>query len=168
MSPARPFAPEGAGLPGAMTTVAHYVEINAPAARCYQWWRPLTHLPQIMDDVKSVEAKDGSADVTHWVVDGPLGKNIEWDAKIIDEETDRKIAWKSLEESNNLVDTGGAVRFDDHGDSTGVEVSLHVGTPGGVLGDVAAKLFSDPQQKVEQALAEFKKLMESAPPPTSA
>jgi len=25
-----------------------------------------------MDDVKSVEPKNGSADVTHWVVDGPL------------------------------------------------------------------------------------------------
>jgi uncharacterized membrane protein len=145
-----------------MATATHYIEINAPAAQCYQWWRPLTHLPQIMDDVRTVEPKDGSADVTHWVVDGPLGKTIEWDAKIIDEETDRKIAWKSLEESNNHVDTGGAVRFDPHGDSTGVEVSLHVNTPGGAIGDLGAKLFADPQKKIEKALGEFKKLMESS------
>ena len=143
-----------------MATATHYLEINAPAAQCYQWWRPLTNLPQIMDDVKSVDPKDGSADVTHWVVDGPLGKTIEWDAKIIDEETDRKIAWKSLEESNNHVETGGAVRFDPHGDSTGVEVSLHVETPGGAAGDAAAKLFADPQKKIEKALEEFKQLME--------
>ena len=99
------------------TTATHYLEVNAPADRCYQWWRPLTHLPEILDDVESVEPKSGDADVTHWVVEGPLGKKIEWDAKIIDEETDRKIAWKSLEESNNQVETGGAVRFDNHGDS---------------------------------------------------
>lgn len=142
-----------------MATATHYLEVNAPAARCYQWWRPLTHLPQIMDDVKSVEPKDGT-EVTHWVVDGPLGKQVEWDAEIIDEEVDRKIAWKSLEESNNLVDTGGAVRFDNHGDTTGVEVSLHVTPPAGKAGEAAAKLFDDPQKKVEAALEQFKKLME--------
>jgi uncharacterized membrane protein len=142
------------------TTATHYLEVNAPADRCYQWWRPLTHLPEILDDVESVEAKSGDADVTHWVVEGPLGKKIEWDAKIIDEETDRKIAWKSLEESNNQVETGGAVRFDNHGDSTGVEVSLHIQPPGGKLGELGAKLFDDPQKKIEKALQEFKQLME--------
>lgn len=144
-----------------MATATHYLEVNAPADRCYQWWRPLTHLPQILDDVRSVEPKSDNADVTHWVVDAPLGRTVEWDAKIVDEETDRKIAWKSLEESNNDVDTGGAVRFDNHGDTTGVEVSLHVETPGGTLGDVAAKLFDDPQQKIEAALQQFKQLMEN-------
>ena len=146
-----------------MATATHYLEVNAPADRCFEWWRPLTHLPQIMEDVKSVEPKDGSADLTHWVVDGPLGKSVEWDAKIIDEEPGRKIAWKSLEESNNTVETGGAVRFDNHGDTTGVEVSLHVETPAGALGDAVAKMFADPQKKVEQALEEFKRLMESSP-----
>lgn len=147
-----------------MATATHYLEVKAPAAKCYDWWRPLTHLPQIMEDVESVEARTGDADLTHWTVKGPLGKSIEWDAKIIDEETNRKIAWKSLETSNNHVETGGAVRFDDHGDSTGVEVSLHVDTPGGVAGDVAAKLFADPQKKIEAALEQFKQLMESPAP----
>jgi uncharacterized membrane protein len=143
-----------------MATATHYLEVNAPADRCFQWWRPLTHLPQILDDVRSVEPKANNADVTHWVVDGPLGRTVEWDAKIVDEETDRKIAWKSLEESNNDVDTGGAVRFDDHGEKTGVEVSLHVEAPGGTLGDLGATLFADPQKKVEAALEQFKELME--------
>ena len=149
-----------------MTTATHYLEIQAPAAKCYDWWRPLTHLPMIMDDVESVEARTGDANLTHWTVKGPLGKSIEWDAKIIDEETNRKIAWKSLETSNNHVETGGAVRFDDHGDSTGVEVSLHVETPAGVVGDLAAKIFADPQKKIETALDNFKNLMESPAPTT--
>ena len=149
-----------------MTTATHYLEVQAPAAKCYDWWRPLTHLPMIMEDVESVEARTGDADLTHWTVKGPLGKSIEWDAKIIDEEVNRKIAWKSLETSNNHVETGGAVRFDDHGDSTGVEVSLHVETPAGVVGDLAAKIFADPQKKIEAALEQFKGLMES-PAPTA-
>lgn len=146
-----------------MATATHYLEVNAPADRCYRWWRPLTHLPQIMSDVRSVEPKSGNADVTHWTVDGPLGRTVEWDAKIVDEEQDRKIAWKSLEQSDNDIDTGGAVRFDNHGDTTGVEVSLHMQPPGGTAGEIAAKLFDDPQRKIEDALAEFKKLMEADP-----
>jgi uncharacterized membrane protein len=54
------------------------------------------------------------------------------------------------------------VRFDNHGDTTGVEVSLHVNTPGGAIGDLGAKLFADPQKKIEKALEEFKQLMESS------
>lgn len=33
-----------------------------------------------------------------------------------------------------------AVRFDDHGDSTGVEVSLNYDPPGGALGEAAPML----------------------------
>ncbi|MDT7683145.1 MAG: hypothetical protein QOG57_3455 [Pseudonocardiales bacterium] len=40
-----------------MGTVAHYVEVNAPAQACYDWWRPLTRLPEIMSDVRKVESK---------------------------------------------------------------------------------------------------------------
>ena len=54
------------------------------------------------------------------------------------------------------------MRFDDHGDSTGVEVSLHVETPAGKAGDAVAKIFDDPQKKVEAALEQFKQLMESS------
>ncbi len=118
-----------------------------------------------MPDVKSVEAKDGDADTTHWTVAGPAGKTIEWDAKIIDEEPGRKVAWKSIErddDKNNTVSNAGAVRFDDHGDTTGVEVSLQYDPPGGKLGEAAATLFA--QKKIEDARASFKNLMESGNP----
>ncbi|MBN9739391.1 hypothetical protein PP1_030880 [Pseudonocardia sp. P1] len=143
------------------TTATHYIEVNAPADRCYRWWRPLTHLPEIMSDVRRVEPKDGHADVTKWVVDGPLGRPVEWEAKIVDEERDRKIAWASLDTGSNDIDTGGAVRFDNHGDTTGVEVSLHINPPAGALGEAAVALFHDPQEKIENALAEFKRLIEA-------
>jgi uncharacterized membrane protein len=146
-----------------MGSVAHYLEIHAPAQRCYDWWRPLTHLPEILPDVKSVQAENGDADITHWTVAAPAGRTVEWDARIIDEDPGHKVAWKSIErdeDKDNTVPNGGAVRFDDHGDSTGVEVSLQYDPPGGKLGEAAAVLFADPQAKVEAALESFKKLME--------
>lgn len=146
-----------------MGSVTHYLEVDAPAQRCFDWWRPLTHLPQVFPDLQRVEPGDGDATVTHWVASGPAGTSVEWDAKIIEEEPGRKIAWKSVEQgtaTSNAVSNAGAVRFDDHGDSTGVEVSLQYEPPGGTAGEIAATLFADPQKKVERALEAFKKLME--------
>ena len=139
-----------------MGTVAHYLEVNVPADQAYGWWRGLTNLPQIMPDVESVEPK---GELTHWKVHGPLGRTVEWDAKIVEDLPGEKIAWAT---TDGDVPNSGAVRFDDHGDTTGVEVSLAFDPPAGVLGDAVAKLFADPQDKVERALAAFKATIEGA------
>jgi uncharacterized membrane protein len=147
-----------------MGTATHYLEINAPAQRCYDWWRPLTHLPDIMPDVKEVESRPPEADRTHWKVAGPAGTTFEWDARIVEDEAGRKIAWKSVDSEDGgkaTIPNGGAVRFDDHGDTTGVEVSLHFEPPGGRAGEALASLFADPQQKVQRGLESFKHVMEN-------
>ncbi len=152
-----------------MGTVAHYLEVKAPADQCYAWWRGLTNLPQIMPDVESVQPKDGSTAVTHWKVHGPLGKTIEWDATIVEDVPGEKIAWATEDSSGLDVKNAGAVRFDDHGATTGVEVSLQYDPPAGILGEAVAKIFADPQSKVEKALEAFKTTIEAgAASPSSA
>ena len=147
-----------------MGTVAHYLEVNAPADQCYAWWRGLTNLPQIMPDVESVQPLQGSTQVTHWKVHGPLGKTVEWDAKIVEDVENTRIAWATQDSGALEVKNSGAVRFDDHGGSTGVEVSLAYDPPAGILGDAVAKIFADPQTKVERALEAFKQTIEAATP----
>lgn len=147
-----------------MGTVAHYLEVEAPAAQCYAWWRGLTNLPQIMPDVKSIEPAAGSTEKTHWKVSGPLGKTVEWDATIVEDVENTRIAWATEESSGLDVKNAGAVRFDDHGGTTGVEVSLEYDPPAGLLGDAVAALFASPQGKVEDALQAFKKTIEAATP----
>ena len=144
-----------------MGTVAHYLEVNASAEQCYAWWRGLTNLPQILPDVESVTPQAGSTELTHWKVSGPLGKTVEWDARIVEDVAGEKIAWAS---TGGDVANSGAVRFDDHGATTGVEVSLAYDPPAGVVGDAVAKLFADPQDKVEKALDAFKTAIESGTP----
>ena len=141
-----------------MGTVAHYVEVNVPAEQAYAWWRGLTNLPSIMPDVESVEATGPG--LTHWKVSGPLGRQVEWDARIVEDVPNVRIAWATDERGDNDVTTAGAVRFDDHGATTGVEVSLAYDPPAGVVGDAVAKLLADPQDKVERALAAFKQTIE--------
>ena len=147
-----------------MGAVAHYLEVNAPADQCYAWWRGLTNLPQIMPDVESVTPKEGSTAVTHWKVSGPLGTTVQWDAKIVEDVPGTRIAWATVDSSGADVKNAGAVRFDDHGGTTGVEVSLQYDPPAGILGEAVAKLFADPQTKVERALDAFKQRIESASP----
>lgn len=150
-----------------MGTVAHYVEVNVPAAKAYAWWRGLTNLPSIMPDVESITPVAGGTDVTHWKVHGPLGKTVEWDARIVEDVKDTRIAWASQGE-DNTVKNSGVVRFDDHGETTGVEVSLDYDPPAGILGEAVAKIFANPQGKVEQAVAAFKQTIESATPGSAA
>ena len=149
-----------------MGTVAHYLEVNATSDQCYAWWRGLTNLPQIMPDVESVTPVDGSTQVTHWKVSGPLGKTVEWDAKIVEDVPGTRIAWATEDSSGLDVKNAGAVRFDDKGATTGIEVSMQYDPPAGLLGEAVAKVFADPQKKVEQALDAFKTTIEKATPST--
>ncbi len=151
-----------------MGTVAHYLEVNVPAAQAYSWWRGLTNLPQILPDVESVEPTAGTTQITHWKVSGPLGKTVEWDAKILEDVPNSKIAWTSVDTGPTQVKNSGAVRFDDHGTTTGVEVSLQYDPPAGVVGDAVAKLFADPQDDVEKALQAFKQTIEAGAGATAA
>jgi len=144
-----------------MGTVAHYVEVDVPAELAYGWWKGLTNLPRIMPDVRSVTLDSTDPRLTHWEVGGPLGKTVEWDARIVEDVPNTRIAWATVESSATQVKNAGAVRFDDHGNRTGVEVSLQYDPPAGVVGEAVASLLANPQQKVERALAAFKEAVES-------
>ena len=147
-----------------MGSVAHYLEVDAPAAQCYAWWRGLTNLPQVMPDVESVQPLEGSTKTTHWKVAGPLGTTVEWDATIVEDVENTRIAWATEDSTGLEVKNAGAVRFDDHGATTGVEVSLQYDPPAGVLGEAVAKLFANPQKMVEECLAAFKTTIERSAP----
>ena len=149
-----------------MGSATHYLEVEAPAATCYSWWRGLTNLPEIIPDVESVTPQEGGTRTTHWKVHGPLGKTVEWDARIVEDVENTRIAWATEDSSGLEVKNAGAVRFDDHGGTTGVEVSLQYDPPAGVLGEAVAKLFANPQKMVEECLATFKTTIESAAPGT--
>lgn len=145
-----------------MAAVAHYIEVDAPAQACYDWWRGLTKLPQIMSDVREVRAHDTDADLTTWKVSGPLGSTLEWTARISEDAAPHKIAWSTVGGSDDDVRNSGVVRFDDKGNNrTGVEISLEYTPPAGKLGEAVASLFDDPQRKVEQAAAQFKTVIET-------
>lgn len=143
-----------------MGSVAHYVEVDAPVQACYDWWRPLTRLPEIFSDLRSVESV--GADRTKWTTSGPAGTTVTWESRIVEDSAPKTIAWSTVDGTDTDVRNSGVVRFDDKGGNrTGVEVSFVYDPPAGKLGEAVASLFADPQKKVERAVAEFKQVIEA-------
>lgn len=77
-------------------------------------------------------------------------------------EKNKRIAWSS-KDAEGTVTTSGQVTFNQLPDDQ-VEVTALVqyGLPGGTLGDAAAKLFSNPEKRVEEELRNFKSFAEGA------
>ncbi|GLZ40557.1 SRPBCC family protein [Actinokineospora sp. NBRC 105648] len=144
-----------------MGAVTHYIEVHAPVQACYDWWRNLTRLPEIMTDVRQVTTRRGHPDITDWEVAGPMGSTLEWTARIVEEASPRKISWSTVGDGDDVASRG-AVSFVDKGRGlTGVEIQLEYSPPVGKVGEVIAAIFDDPQSKVEQAAVEFKTLIEA-------
>ena len=140
--------------------VEHSFTINRSAADLFQYWRDFKNLPTFMTHLKSVE--DSGNGKSHWVASAPAGRTVEWDAKVINEEQDKLIAWKSLGGAD--IDHAGSVRFvPAHGDrGTIVKVVLDYIPPAGKIGSLIAKLFGEePGQQIKDDLRRFKQLMES-------
>lgn len=125
----------------------------------YRFWRNLENLPSFMHHLQSVTE---SGDRSHWVANGPIGRSVEWDAQITDDEPNKRIAWQSLPGSS--VEHGGSVEFTPSPDSRSTEVRVRVGyrLPGGVIGKAAATALGEsPEQQVSDDLRRFKQILET-------
>lgn len=125
----------------------------------YRFWRDLENLPSFMYHLQSVT---DSGDRSHWVANAPIGRKVEWDAQITDDQPNKRIAWQSLPGSS--VEHGGSVAFTPTPDSqsTEVRVTISYRLPGGVLGKAAASAFGEsPEQQVSDDLRRFKQILET-------
>ena len=141
------------------------VTVGRPAQELFDFWRNLENLPRIMPHLESVSVVDASR--SHWVAKAPMGKSVEWDAEIINEEPGRMIAWRSVEGAD--IPNAGSVWFRElpSGRGTEVRVSLEYRPPAGLLGTAFAKLLGEePGVQVRDGLRHFKNLMEAGEVPT--
>jgi uncharacterized membrane protein len=137
--------------------------IDRPAPDLYRFWRRLENLPQVMRHLKSVRSIDSQH--SRWVADGALGKDLEWDAEIINEREDEMLAWASLPGGD--VETAGSIHFrplPDH--RTEVVVLLKYNPPAGKVGAQVATLLGEGlEEKLDEDLNTFKQVMETGMAP---
>jgi len=140
----------GAGRAGVveMTT-----EVGVPIRTAYNQWTQFEEFPQFMSGVEQVRQIDDTR--LHWVAEVG-GKRREWDAKIVDQVPDQRIAWQSVDGKN----TGGVVTFQALGDNR-TQVKVHMDyEPEGLLETVGSRLGMDTAQ-VKVDLEKFRQLIES-------
>src|SRR4028118_414841 len=86
------------------------VVVNTSIDQVYGYWQNLENLPNFMTNVEDVRSTGPG--MTHWVIKGPLGTKMEFDAQTTREEENRALGWNSVDGN---VDTSGQVRFQELG-----------------------------------------------------
>jgi len=123
----------------------------------YAIWADFEQFPRFMTYIKSI-TKTG-ARTSHWVMEGPLGKDLEWDAETTTLEPNKRIAWNSRDGGD--IKTSGQVTFNALAQGqTEITIMLQYVPPAGKIGEFVAQLFSDPDKRLDEDLRNFKAYVE--------
>jgi len=136
------------------------ISIARPPEEVFRFWRNLENLPEFMKAIESIQILDDRR--SHWVVKGPGGRRLEWDAEVVNEHPGEMISWQTLPGAD--VQSAGTVRFTptDGGRGTLLRVVLEFRAPGGSLGTGVARLLGrDPAGELERDLDRLKQIIES-------
>lgn len=136
------------------------VTLNERAEPLYRFWRDFSNLPRFMQHLQSVHAIGEGR--SRWRARGPAGIAMEWDAELVDDRPNQRIAWRSMPGAS--LPHSGMVCFDSvPGDrGTTVTVELEYDPPAGALGARIARLLGyAPEQQLQEDLRRFKQLMET-------
>ncbi len=141
-------------------SVTQTIIVKGGPAKIYNIWADFETFPSFMSNVQSVTVnKDG---VSHWVMKGPLGVDLEWDAEVTRKDENKRIAWRSR--SDSTMQTSGQVTFTTlPNDETQITATIHYVPPSGLAGEVAAGLFGDPEGRLMRDLRNFKTFVEGGP-----
>ncbi len=136
-----------------MANVEGSREVNVPVRTAYDQWTQFEQFPQFMEGVEEVQQIDQKH--LHWRAN-IAGKDKEWDAEIVDQVPDQRVAWRSLSGAPN----DGVVTFEPiDNNRTRVNLSLDY-EPEGFLESVGSAL-GFVSNRVEGDLQRFKEYIES-------
>ncbi|HSM57411.1 MAG TPA: SRPBCC family protein [Candidatus Sulfomarinibacteraceae bacterium] len=138
--------------------VTKTIIVKADVADVYNIWSDFENFPHFMSHVKSVKKLSDRA--SEWTVTGPLGTSLTWNAEMTRDEENKRIAWSSKDKEGSLT-TSGQVTFNNLPEhQTEVTVLLQYNPPAGKAGEVVARLFANPEQKLQEDLRNFKSFAE--------
>ena len=136
-----------------METVNESIQLDVPVSTAYNQWTQFQEFPNFMEGVQSVEQIDD----THlrWVAEIG-GERREWQAEIVEQVPDEKVAWRA--DGGN--GPNGVATFAPLGEEKTlltVEMSYE---PAGIKETLGAKVGMDARQ-VQEDLQRFKQLVEA-------
>ena len=134
------------------------IDVAAPIEQVFATFSQLERFPELMTHVREVHVRgDGTS---QWVVEGPAGRTISWEAVTTRLEPNRLIAWRTL--PGSAVEHAGLVRFESTSGGTRVLVTMSYTPPAGALGHALARLFgADPKSELNDDLMRMKVFLET-------
>ena len=136
-----------------MSRIEKSIDVNVPVHTAYNQWTQFESFPQFMEGVEEVQQLDDKR--LHWRAQIG-GKQKEWDAEIVEQQPDRRVAWRSLDGAPN----DGIVTFQPiDANSTRVTLALDY-APEGFLENVGDAL-GFVSGRVKGDLERFKAFIES-------
>src|SRR3954466_8517973 len=146
-----------------MANIEKTIEINAPTERLYAIWTNPQMFPRFMENVEDVSTIGPNR--THWKMNGPLGKTLEWAAVTTEQVPNSVIPWKSIAGSGTLENEGRVTLKPLGPNQTEATVALgYSDPPGGKVGEVVTAVFQDPDRRLSSDLERLKKLAEGRDP----
>ncbi len=135
------------------STVEKSIEVHAPLSVVYDQWTQFEQFPKFMEGVKEVKQLNDKR--LHWIAKVGL-KEKEWEAEIVEQTPDTRIAWRSATGAEN----SGIVSFlptDDGGTKVTAKITYDteglVEKVGDALGFVSGRIEGD--------LKRFKEFLEA-------
>ena len=143
-----------------------YVTIARSPQELYDFWRDFSNIAQVMENIERIEVQDRNRST--WVVKAPGGRTVQWESVVTEDQPGKVIAWQSVEGSE--IRNSGRVEFHDvPGRGSVVRAVIAYDPPGGVIAQLAAKLFQrEPALQARRDLRRFKQYMETGEISTSA
>ncbi len=136
-----------------MSVIEESIEVNAAISTVYNQWTQFEEFPRFMEGVDEVRQLDDTH--LHWVASFG-GSQHEWDAVIVEQQPDRRIAWGNTDGKDNA----GVVTFERIDEqTTRVDVQLDF-VPEGIKEKVGAA-FGAADRRVQGDLERFKELVEA-------
>lgn len=122
-------------------------------------WMDFERFPDFMENVRNVTRIDDNR--THWKVQGPMGREVEWDAETTLLDPDTRVAWKAA--GDHFKVSGQVIFTMLDTELTQVTVTMLV-APQGIVRVLATQIFTNIQERVESDMNNFKRYVETTTP----
>jgi uncharacterized membrane protein len=144
-----------------MEKIEKSIEVNCPVDMVYNQWTQFEDFPKFMDGVKEVRQLDDTH--VQWRA-SIWGKEKEWEAEIVEQTPDQRIAWRSV---SGDAPNAGEVRFEPRGDDrTCVYLAMEY-DPKGVTENIGDALGAM-NTRVQSTVEDFKEFIENRAQETGA
>ncbi len=134
-----------------MSTIEKTIDVDVPVRTVYDQWTQFESFPKFMEGVESVQQLDDKR--LHWKAE-IAGIAREWEAEIVDQTPDQRVAWRSTDGTTN----SGSISFAPAASGTRVTLSLEF-EPEGIVEKVGDAL-NIVDRRAEGDLERFKTFIE--------